>query len=58
MEVKINCPQDNSLGKKELIQNIAKAHAILIKESVERLNIDNKSKKKILEQILENYKKG
>ena len=47
MEVKINCPQDNSLGKKELIQNIAKAHAILIK-----------AKKKILEQILENYKKG
>ncbi len=57
MNVKINYPEHNTMGEKELIQNIAKAHAILIKESVERLDIDNKFKKKILEQILENLKK-
>ena len=56
MNVTVNYPEPNSIVEKQLIENVAKFHARLIKESVNMLNIDNQSKKKILEQILQKYK--
>lgn len=56
MNVTVNYPEPNSTVEKQLIKNVAKFHARLIKESVNMLNIDNQSKKKILEQILQKYK--
>lgn len=56
MNVTVNYPEPNSTVEKQLIENVAKFHARLIKESVNMLNIDNQSKKKILEQILQKYK--
>ena len=53
MNVTVNYPEPNSTVEKQLIENVAKFHARLIKESVNMLNIDNQSKKKILEQILQ-----
>ena len=56
MNVTVNYREPNSTVEKQFIENVAKFHARLIKESVNMLNIDNQSKKKILEQILQKYK--
>lgn len=55
MKVTVNYPEKNSSAEKQLIENVAKFHAQLIKRSVDMLNVDNQSKKKILEEILEYY---
>lgn len=55
MKVTVNYPEKNSEVEKELIANVAKFHAQLIKKSVDMLNTDTQSKKKILEGILKYY---
>lgn len=53
MNVIVNYPNANNI--KELQKNVAKFKAILIKESVDRLEIDNNSKKIVLEEIAKKF---
>ena len=52
MEVYVNFPNDKE-GMIELNKSIAKFRAILVMESIEKLNLDNYSKKKIIKELLE-----
>lgn len=55
MKVTLNYPEHNSSLENQLIENIALFHAQLIKKSVDMLDVDNQSKKKILDEILKKY---
>ena len=52
MEVYVNFPNDKE-GMIELNKSIAQFHAILVMESIEKLNLDNYSKKKVIKELLE-----
>lgn len=52
MGVYVNFPNDKE-GMIELNKSIAKFHAILVMESIEKLNLDNYSKKKVIKELLE-----
>ena len=52
MEVYVNFPNDKE-GMIELNKSIAKFRAFLVMESIEKLNLDNYSKKKIIKELLE-----
>lgn len=56
MEYYVNYPTDKE-GIEELNQVVAKFHATLVIKKVEELNTDNKTKKKIVKEILEELKK-
>lgn len=55
MEYYVNYPTDKE-GIEELNQAVAKFHATLVIKKVEDLNTDNKTKKKIVKEILEELK--
>jgi hypothetical protein len=52
MKVTVNYPKNPS----ELKTNIAMFQAILIKESIDRIDVDINSKRKILERVTESFK--
>ena len=52
MEVYVNFPNDKE-GMIELNKSIAKFRAFLVMESIEKLNLVNYSKKKIIKELLE-----
>ncbi len=55
MKIYINYPNDES-GILELQKAIAIFHATLVMKSVDNLNIDNCSKKKVIKELLEKVK--
>lgn len=52
MEVYVNFPNDKE-GMIKLNKSIAKFRAFLVMESIEKLNLVNYSKKKIIKELLE-----
>lgn len=54
MNVIVNYPDINNM--KQLQVNLAKFQTILMKESIDRLQIDSNSKKTVLEEIIKQYK--
>lgn len=52
MKVYINYPNDED-GVLELQKAIAMFHATLVMKSVDKLNVDNLSKKRIIKKLLE-----
>ena len=52
MELIVNYPKTEA-GIREFNQAVAKFHAILLLDMIDNLNIDNVSKKKVLDGVLE-----
>ena len=55
MKVYVNYPDDKD-GVLELQKSIAMFHATLVMKSVDKLNLDNFSKKKVIKELLEKAK--
>ncbi len=55
MKVYVNYPDDKD-GVLELQKAIAMFHATLVMKSVDKLNLDNFSKKKVIKELLEKAK--
>lgn len=55
MKVYVNYPEDKD-GVLELQKAIAMFHATLVMESVDKLNLDNFSKRKLTKELLEKAK--
>ena len=53
MNVIVNYPDVNNI--KHLQSNVAKFKAILIKESIDKINIDTNSKRKVLEEVAKKF---
>ena len=53
MNVIVNYPDMNNI--KQLQSNVAKFKAILIKENIDKMNIDADSKKKVLEEVAKRF---
>ena len=57
MNVIVNYPDiENMATKLELERNVAKFNAILIKEKIDNLNIDNSSKGKVFDEVINYFK--
>ena len=54
MNVIVNYPDANN--EKQLQLNVAKFKAILIKESIDKMNINTSSKREVLEIVLKKFK--
>lgn len=56
MKVYVNLPQ-TSKGKKELAKRVAEFHATLMLEKIKKLNMNDSSKEKVLNLVLDYLKK-
>lgn len=54
MKAIVNLPTDEE-AKKELGERVAKFHAILVHEYIKRLDLNDASKKKLLNKVIEYF---
>ena len=57
LNVIVNYPnKDDTAAMLELDRNVARFNAILIKEKIEQLNIDNAGKRKVFDEVINYFK--